>query len=262
MARVRKSMSAQPMRVARQLLVLVSVFVSAEAASEPICADRPGKANPTCTVPEGHFQLETGLADWIRDDGETTLIVGATAIKYGLTDHSTIDVDVTPYVRSSGRSGIGDTLVRYKHRLTSEDAPIKVALYPFVKLPTAKRPIGNGKVEAGIAAPIDYDIPRTKLRLTLGPEVDWLADEDGRGHHAAMVQVASLGWDASESWNLSAELWGQWDWDPLGTKRQLSADGAVAYLVREDLQLDAGANFGLNKQTPDVELYAGISKRF
>jgi hypothetical protein len=42
----------------------------------------------------------------------------------------------------------------------------------------------------------------------------------------------------------------------------MSADGAVAYLVRDDLQLDAGANFGLNKQTPDIELYAGISKRF
>ena len=62
--------------------------------------------------------------------------------------------------------------------------------------------------------------------------------------------------------NLSAEIWGQWDWDPSGTIRQRSADASVAYLLSNSVQLDGGANFGLNKQTPDVELYAGISKRF
>jgi len=61
---------------------------------------------------------------------------------------------------------------------------------------------------------------------------------------------------------LSAELWGRWDWHPAGTEKQLSADGAVAYLVNRDVQLDGGLNLGLNRQTPDVELYAGISKRF
>ena len=44
--------------------------------------------------------------------------------------------------------------------------------------------------------------------------------------------------------------------------RQASWDASIAYLVSKDLQLDAGANFGLNKQTPDVELYTGISARF
>jgi hypothetical protein len=28
------------------------------------------------------------------------------------------------------------------------------------------------------------------------------------------------------------------------------------------VQLDGGVNFGLNRHTPDVELYAGVSKRF
>ena len=76
-----------------------------------------------------------------------------------------------------------------------------------------------------------------------------------------MTQVASLGFQASSKLSLSAEIWGQWDWDPSGTTRQYSADGSVAYLVNNDLQLDAGANFGLNKQTPDVELYTGVSVR-
>jgi len=71
-----------------------------------------------------------------------------------------------------------------------------------------------------------------------------------------------LGWQATSQLNLSAELWGQWDWDPAGTTRQYSADTALAYLVGNRVQLDAGANFGLNRNTPDVELYAGFAELF
>lgn len=239
---------------------------AAAAAADPICADRPGKASATCTAPAGHFQLETGLADWTleRSHGarETTLVLGATAIKYGLSARSHIELDVTPFVRASGHRGAGDLVVRWKQRLTADDAPVQLSLYPLVKLPTARHALGNGKLEAGLAVPVGYAIPNTKLSVALTPEIDWLADGDGRGHHAAMTQVASLGWQAGARWNVSAELWGQWDWDPAGTGRQVSADGSIAFLAREDLQLDVGANFGLNKQTPDVEIYAGVAKRF
>jgi hypothetical protein len=57
-------------------------------------------------------------------------------------------------------------------------------------------------------------------------------------------------------------LWGQWDGDPGGTGKQVGAQGSVAYLLSDRVQLDAGADFGLNRQTPDAELYAGVSKRF
>jgi hypothetical protein len=77
-----------------------------------------------------------------------------------------------------------------------------------------------------------------------------------------MEQVVTLGWQATDKLNLSAELWGGWDWDPSGTTRQASADGSIAYLLSNDVQLDAGANFGLNRVTPDVELYGGVSVRF
>jgi hypothetical protein len=36
----------------------------------------------------------------------------------------------------------------------------------------------------------------------------------------------------------------------------------VAYLLSSNVQVDAGANFGLNHNTPDVELYTGVSARF
>ena len=71
-----------------------------------------------------------------------------------------------------------------------------------------------------------------------------------------------IGFATSPRLSLSAEVWGKWDWDQAGTGKQYSADAAVAYLASNSIQLDAGANVGLNRQTPDVELYAGVSKRF
>ena len=57
---------------------------------------RPGKSTPTCTVPAGHFQIETGLADWSlqKQSGErdTSLTIGETTFKYGLTDRSDIEI--------------------------------------------------------------------------------------------------------------------------------------------------------------------------
>jgi hypothetical protein len=248
----------------------LSTSAAAAGADQPICADRPGKATSACTVPVGHWQLETGFADWsLQKAGggrDSALVLGETTVKYGLTGSSDIEVDVTPWQRTTSphqsASGIGDVNIIYKQRLTSADAPVQVLAMPFLKIPTASHSLGNGKWEGGMLFPIGYPIPNSPFSIGLTPEIDWAVDADGHGHHAAMAQVASVGWAASDKLNLSAEIWGAWDWDPSGTTRQASADAAAAYLLSNDVQLDAGANFGLNPVTPDLELYAGLSVRF
>lgn len=250
------------------------IATGAAADQQPICADRPGKATSACTVPAGHWQIETGLADWSLQKGGgeryTSLVLGETTVKYGVNESLDLEVDVTPWERAASNapgvhesaSGIGDVNVIAKQRLTGKDAPVQVIAMPLVKIPTTKHSLGNGKWEAGMLFPASWSIPKSPFSIGVTPELDWAADADGQGHHLAMQQVASLGWQASDKLNLSAEIWGAWDWDPSGTTRQASADGSVAFLLSNDVQLDAGANFGLNRATPDVELYGGISMRF
>ena len=254
--------------------ILCVASTAALADDLTICPDRPGKATATCTVPAGHWQIETGLADWSLQkaggERDTSLALGETTIKLGLTDASNIEVDVTPWQRATSSahgvhdsaSGFGDIDILYKQRLTATDAALQVSALPFVKIPTANHSLGNGEWEGGLLMPIDYAIPKSELSLGFTPEIDWAADSVGHGHHAAMTQVASLGWQATNKLDVSAELWGQWDWDPAGTVRQYSGDASVAYLVSKQVQLDAGANFGLNRNTPDIELYAGFAELF
>ena len=255
--------------------ILLGASTPATAANDaPICPDRPSKSTGPCTVPQGKWQVETGLIDWSRDksDGVASDAIawGNTAIKYGISANADVELWVTPLqtlsVHGGGahehHSSFGDTLVRMKYELTPDSAPVQVALDPFVKLPTANHQLGNGRIEGGLLVPIAVPLGKGPLTLSLDPELDLLADADGHGRHVATQQVLNLGIAVSDKLNLSAEIWAMWDWDPAGTGKQVSADGSIAYLLTTDLQLDAGANFGLNRQTPDVEVYAGVSTRF
>jgi hypothetical protein len=261
-------------RLAAAVLLLGSpVAALAQQAEEaPICTDRPTKANAVCTVPVGKWQLESSVAGWGRiEDGGTRAdvwTIGSSFLKLGLTDRSDLQIGITPYVRvktkvdgnKSSVSGFGDITVRYKHRLTDEGAKVQVAAIPFVKLPTAGGDIGNGKVEGGLALPVSMAVG--KATMTFGPEADLLADADGNGRHIAVVNLVNLAGPVAPGLTLIGELWTATNFDPADTVTLASADAAVAYAVNNNLQLDLGTNIGLNRHTPDVELYAGISVRF
>lgn len=249
----------------------VALLMAAEAA--PICADRPAKGNGVCTVPAGAFQLETGAVDWslTKASGSRTeqLIIGSSFLKLGISDSSDLELGFTPFVQVTAKgpgprtraSGFGDVMLRYKRRLTGQDAAVQIAAIPFVKLPTADKDIGNGKVEGGLAVPISFSIAGP-VTMTLGPEVDVLADADGSGRHFGLVNLVNLSATVAPRVTIGGEIWGNWNLDPDGTVRQASADAAIAYAASNRLQYDVGANLGLTRATADVELYAGASLLF
>lgn len=255
----------------KQLLLaclLIGPAAAAHAADEqPICADRPGKATPTCTVPAGMIQVESGLADWSHDasGGVRTdeLDIGGAAVKFGVTNRLHLELDLPAYADiRGGPSGFGDSAVALKYRLTNESAPVHVAVRPSVKIPTARHALGNGKVEAGVALLADSTFGGSSAGWDIAPEIDLVADADGSGYHLATIGAASVGVPVSRRLTVSGELWGAWDFDPAGTVRQYSIDAAAAYLLSNNVQVDAGANMGLNRDTPDVEFYTGIAFRF
>jgi len=194
--------------------------------------------------------------------------VASSLAKVGLSDRSDIEVGITPFVevtaseagQRSSLSGFGDVIVRYKHRLSSDGSRVQVALVPFVKLPTARRGIGNGKIEGGLAIPVSLALSGS-MAVAFGPEVDLVADATGDGRHLALVNLVNLSAPVAPRLTLAGEIWTNVNFDPAGTVKQASADGAFAYSASDDLQLDLGANFGLTRDTPDIEVYAGFSIR-
>ena len=230
-------------------------------------------ANGVCTVPAGRFQIETGALDWTvtKSGGARTglLAIGATVIKFGVSDASDLELGIVPVLRltlkeagtRSRVSGFGDVTLRFKQRLTGPDANVQVAMIPYVKLPTAAKALGNGKVEGGLAVPVSFTLAGP-VTMTLGPEVDLIADADGSGRHLGLTNLANLSATVAPRITISGELAASQNFDPSGTIWQASADAAIAYAASPRVQLDMGANFGLNRHTPDLELYTGASIAF
>lgn len=252
---------------------------SAEIVNEPtadpgpICTDRPTKSNAACTVPEGMVQVEADLFSWTRlaaGPARTDVLVYTNpVVKYGLGPNSDIQLNIAPLVegrtRADGQTvsqrGVGDLTLRFKQRLTGPNSRVQVALLPFVKAPTAERGIGNGEWEGGVIVPVQ--VPVGKATLTLVPQVNLLADAlspDDR--HLEFQGVVNLAYPVAPRTTMAVELWTSQNWDPAGAVRQFSADAALSYLLNDELQLDIGGNFGLNRATPDVQLYVGVSARF
>ncbi len=246
---------------------------TASTAAAPICTDRPTKSNFACTVPKGFIQIEADGFNWLRTSSPGTrtdqLLFTNPTIKFGVTSSSDLQLNWVPFttVRScdtAGRvtrlSGIGDVTLRFKQRLTSADGAFQLAILPFVKLPTAKPGVGNGKVEGGVAVPINISVPGG-WTFTLGPQLDLLADSGGSGRHAGVTGLINIAKQFGK-FTLYNEIWTSQNFDPAGTVGQYSYDVSLAWLPQPTLQFDIGANVGLNRNTPDLVAYFGISTRF
>ena len=247
---------------------------SPPAAPTPICTDRPTKSNVPCTVDSGSFQYEADLANatFSDQDGvktDTWLLFNPT-FKYGLTPTLDVEANIAAdeIVQTQGPSGghtvsgVGDLYFRLKYAFLDVDkGALTASIIPYVKAPTARLGLGDGAVEEGALVPVSYKLT-SELTVTTAPEIDVFKDAENEGRHLNTAQLVNLAHSLPGGVTLFGELWGDWNFDPAGEVRQVSADAAAAWAVTPRLQFDAGANFGLNRETPGVQVYVGISQKF
>jgi hypothetical protein len=245
---------------------------SADVTPAPICTDRPTKSTGTCTADAGHLQLEADLVNYseLSLDGTRTqtLLALNPTLKYGLGPRLDVELNLPAWIQTrthdaSGTvtaSGSGDVSLKLKQKLYTGPL-VELALMPLVKAPTAARAVGNGAWEGGVLLPLVAKLSE-QWSLNLSPELDVLANASGGGHHLNTAQLVNLGRTLPHDVTLSIELWADWDRDPAGSQRQVSFDLGAAWLLSAALQLDGGVNLGLNKLTPGMQAYLGISQRF
>jgi len=256
--------------------LLIASPAMAEDKLRDLCAERPGLDTPACTVDPGHLQVEVGLGDWTLDkqpgSRTDTIIAGDISARYGVGESTELRLGWTAYGHARTRdrgtgaidraSGIGDVTIGLKQNLSNPDGGgFSLALLPYATVPAGKTGIGAGDWGTGLLVPASYSLTE-RLTLEATPEIDAAVDGDGKGRHLAFGSAAGLGVKLSEQWSMSVE--GQWirDRDPAGRSTQALAGAYVAWQPKGRLQLDAGAQAGLNRATPDMEVYFGISEKF
>lgn len=262
-------------------LAVVLVLVAGPALAEepklrPFCPDRPGLDTPACTVDKGYLSTEIGLGDWTLDkqaDTRTdTITAGAISLRYGVGNYTELRLGWTAYGHQRERErmrgaidrtgGIGDVTLGVKQNLRRPDGNgFSAAALPYVTLPSGRKGIGAGDWGAGLLIPLSYNLSDA-WTLEATPEADAAVDKDGSGRHLAIGSAAGIQFKVSKKTSLLLEFEAIRDRDPEEHTTQALAAFSIAYQPAKDVQLDIGANAGLNHATPDVELSFGAAKRF
>ena len=258
-------------------LAATPAFAQQGEAPRDFCADRPGKGTPSCVLDKGRWQVELGLFDGARQSDAATRTdtwdAGDLFVRYGLTGMTELQLGLTTWnrERTTDRAtglrdtaeGVGDLSLGLRHSLKNPDGSgLSVAISGFVTAPTGSRAIRTEGFEGGVLLPVSIPID-TDWSLSLTPEVDWVADADGEGRHAAYTMVAGVGRGFGQ-WNLGAEIWVSRDDDPDDAATQSTFDLTAVWSPPSlpGSQIDFGLNFGLNDDSPDVEFGVGLARRF
>lgn len=240
--------------------------------------DRPTKSDTPYTVDAGHIQYEADLLNWTYDrnsSSDTTtsnLVVGDPAFKLGLTQNTDLEVALSPIninhstlrvTNTKNTSfGFGDIYTKVKFNLFGNDSgEYALALVPYVKAPTADQHIGNKHWEGGGYAPFIIALPND-WTMNITSEVDILENAALDGTHSNYQNLINFSHSIfADNITGYVEFWSDVDND-VNTPTQYTLDLATSWLVKDNLQLDAGINIGLNKASNDLQPYIGISQRF
>ncbi len=271
-----KSEARMPFR----FLLLVVMAASAapvlgQEGRRDLCPDRPGLGTPACTVEPGSTVFEIGLADWTldRNPGSRTdaWTFGDALLRTGLTPSLEAQVGWTMlgHVRerdratgaANSRTRTGDVTLALRQNLNNPDGSgLSVALMPYATLPLGGEGVGAGDWGAGLIVPASFDLGALSLGFT--PHVDAAVDGDGDGRHLAYGSVVGVGFNLSGDVSMAAEVSLTRDRDPDGRTTEVLAGLSAGWQPDADSQWDVGVNAGLNRDSPDVELYFGFARRF
>lgn len=258
---------------------LAAMLVAGTAKAQELrqlCPDRPGLDTPACTVDKGHLVAELGILDWTHDRDPNartdSWIAGDMLLRLGVTETTEIQAGWTAYGavhtqdRTSGArtrsSGVGDVTLAVRQNLSHPDGSgFSAAVMPFATLPTGGASIGAGDWGGGVLVPLSYSINQV-FSVAMTPEIDATVDSDRHGRHLAYGSVIGLTTAISPKLSSALEFQAVRDQDPAGHETEELASLSLAWQPRDNLQLDTGAVAGLNRASPDIELYVGIARRF
>jgi hypothetical protein len=263
----------------RFLLLIAAAMAATPALADgdrrDLCPDRPGLGTPACTVEPGTVVFEIGLADWTldRSAGSRTdsWAFSDALLRTGLTPSLEVQVGWTMlgHVRerdratgaATSRTRTGDVTLALRQNLSNPDGSgFSIALMPYASLPLGGAGVGAGDWGAGLIVPASVDLGALSLGLT--PHIDAAVDSDGDGRHLAYGSVVGLGFGVTDDISMAAEVSLTRDRDPGGRTTEALAGLSAGWQPDADSQWDVGVNAGLNRDSPDVELYFGFVRRF
>jgi hypothetical protein len=251
------------------LAAVAGLFPVASVCSEElptVAPDRPSVTNSAQTVPRGFAQVETGgeyIAERLGSRTADQRAALQATVRIGLLDRLEARVESRPVVwlRSDGeRTGAGDVTLGLKYRFL--DAPEgsawpSLGVLPFVKIPTAKEPIGSGRPDAGASLLASFELP---LGFSLDANAGVTAVGQSRPH--GFLPQGSASGSVSHALTERLSAFAELAWqskEERGGRHQLLVDAGLTYRVLRWLAVDAGVSTTVSGAGPEFAARAGLT---
>jgi len=233
--------------------------------------DRPDVTESPITLDAGHFQLETDLIQWEREQSETTqthtLLSNQMNLKMGITGNTAIQINYQTYVIKNEKEiesgteeinqGHGDLTLRIKHNLIGNSkGDFALAILPYLRLPISTFE-DDSRLEAGLIVPMSYKLPG-EWKLGFQVELDRLKDQDQLAMHTEFLQTLTISHSLVKRMDGIAETYYTYDFKAHQFSNFINA--AIQIEIIKDFKLDAGLNYGL-QHTADKHYFLGASYR-
>jgi hypothetical protein len=261
-------------RVRHLIPMLLALSSPGLAAERDFCPERPGLDTPPCIVDRDRVVVEVSAIDWTLDrqpGGRTdTVLIGDALVRAGIGGRLEAQLGWTAYGHVRTRdgagvqdgSGAGDVMLALKLGLLRPDGQgTSLALQPFVTLPAGGSAIGAGTWSAGLRVPVSIAVD-DEVQLIATPEIDAAPDRDRNGRHFAWSSTGGVQFGLGKAVALAVEAELIRDRDPAGHNTQALGEASLAWQPGENTQFDVGLIAGLNRASPDLELVAGVARRF
>lgn len=243
--------------------------------------DRPDTTESAFTIDAGRVQVETNLIGFTRsrpdEAGEVTdsLEFATMNVRVGLTHNTEINVIWQPHgvlrvrsVEAGGKlreSGVGGLDLRGKINLWGNDtfdiAGSAMALLPFITLPTDQNNgISPSDIEGGFIVPFALALPAS-FGLGVNGGVVWVRGHDG-GYRPEYLATAAIAYEWNDQIGTYYEVSATFNTGNLGGDSAVLLGTGLTYAVNDNLQLDAGVNFGVTDSADRIASFVGVSRRF
>ncbi len=221
---------------------------------------RPSVSTPAQLSAPGYLELEAGGLRTTGPDGGTSRVTLPYTLKLAFTPDWGVRIGGDAWVRQAvpgdSRSGSGDTSIVLKRRFAVDDATAW-GLELGEKFATAGSTLGSGHADTTVNAIFSSDFaPAWHTDLNL--------NETRLGVPSGQPRAWQTGWAAAVSRTLT-DAWGAVG-EFSGT-HQVGTPNSAQFLVAASWNespaavFDFGVAHGLNKATPHVQVFAGVTVR-
>jgi hypothetical protein len=259
------------MLVATVLAGVLTLGAEPVGAAEPADStetDRPDVANSAKTVPRGQFQIESGVAySRERTGGAPTQYRTSleATLRAGLTPSLEVRLEGEPVVHQrQGESvtNLGDLKLALKYRFLDPPEGSSwpaLAVLPYVKLPTARDPIGSERTDVGITGIASFDLP-ADFSLDVNGGIAAVGQRDPTGYLVQGSASASLARTVINDVVVFVELFYS-SRDTRDGRYGLGTGAGMLYRIGRRAAVDLGVETSLAGQSPDYTVRSGFTIR-